>query len=165
MLRRVAYVVEEYRQAAIAEEFIEGRELAVAMMGNAEVDVLPIAEDDYSYIPNPLERLLTYESKWNADSPYYQNIPSRIPAALNRRDLQTVRKAAVASFRAMGLRDLGRVDIRFRDGTPYVIDINELPDLSTEGGFWHSAQAAGIPYPEMIGRITRYALKREGWIN
>jgi len=161
---RVDYVVAEYEQPAIVEEFIIGRELAVAMLGNQEIEILPIAEDDYSSIPNPLEQLLTYESKWKVDSPYYQ-IASRIPAALTRLDEQTIRAAAAASFRAMGLRDLGRVDIRFRDGIPFVIDINELPDLSPEGGFWHSAEAAGLTYPQTIERILRLALQREGWID
>lgn len=165
LFQRIAYIVNEYEQPAIVEEFIAGRELAVAMMGNGEIEVLPIAEDDYSDIINPLERLLTYDSKWNPDSPYYQNIASRVPAPLGGQDEQVVRKAAQDSFRAMGLRDLGRVDIRFEAGIPYVIDINELPDLSPEGGFWLSARAAGITYPQMLERILQFALKREGWID
>lgn len=165
LLQRLAYIVDEYEQPAIVEEFIGGRELAVAMMGNEEIELLPIAEDDFAFIANPLEHLLTYESKWDPNSPYYQNIPSRIPAALSPQETQIVCTAAQDSFRAMGLRDIGRVDIRFHNGIPYVIDINELPDLSPEGGYWLSAQAAGIPYPKMIERILRLALNREGWID
>jgi D-alanine-D-alanine ligase len=83
---------------------------------------------------------------------------------LTPKEQQVVKKAAKGSFRAIGLRDFGRVDIRFKDGIPYIIDINELPDLSTEAGFWNSAHAAGMSYPQMIERILHHALKREGWI-
>jgi len=93
----------------MVEQFIGGRELAVAMWGNEVLEILPIAEDDYSAIPNPLEHLLTYESKWKPESPLFQNIPARIPAVLNDKEEQSVHKVAEGSFRAVGLRDLGRV--------------------------------------------------------
>ena len=164
LFHRIAYIIKEYEQPAMAEEFVCGRELAVAMWGNEEIEVLPIAEEDFSWVTNPLEQLLTYESKWKPESPYYQNIPARVPAVLNRKEAQAVKKAAVGSFRAMGLRDLGRVDIRFKNGIPYIIDINELPDLSPESGFWNSARTTGITYPQMVERILTLAMKREGWI-
>ncbi len=164
MFHRIAYIVETYEQPAIVEEFVSGRELAVAMWGNEPIEVLPIAEEDFSWVANPLERLLTYDSKWKIDSPYYQNIPARVPANLTRKETQAVKKAAESSFRAMGLHDLGRVDIRFNNGIPYVIDVNELPDLSLEAGFWNSARATGITYPHMIAHILTAAMKREGWI-
>jgi D-alanine-D-alanine ligase len=165
LLRRIAYIIDEYQQPAMVEQFIAGRELAVAMWGNEIVEILPIAEDDFSAIPDPLQHVLTYESKWKPESPYFQNIPSCIPASLTPKEEQTVHKVAEASFRAVGLRDLGRVDIRFDNGIPYVIDINELPDLSPDAGFWNSVCASGLTYPKMVERILIHALKREGWIN
>ena len=164
LFRRVAYIIQEYQQPAMVEQFIAGRELAVAMWGNEFVEILPIAEDDFSAIPDPLQHLLTYESKWKPESPYFQNIPSRIPASLTPKEEQTVNKVAEASFRAVGLRDLGRVDIRFDNGIPYVIDINELPDLSPDAGFWNSVRATGLAYPKMVERVLINALRREGWI-
>jgi D-alanine-D-alanine ligase len=164
LFHKISYIIEKYEQPAMAEEFICGRELAVAMVGNEPIEVLPIAEQDFSWVTNPLERLLIYDSKWKTDSPYYQNIPARVPAILNRKESQVVKKAAVNSFRALGLRDLGRVDIRYNEGIPYVIDVNELPDLSPDAGFWNSARATGITYPQMVGRILSHAMKREGWI-
>ena len=165
LLRRVAYIIDEYEQPAMVEQFIGGRELAVAMWGNEVVEVLPISEDDYSAIPNPLEHLLTYESKWKPESSYFQNIPVRIPAALSKKQEQAVKKVAAASFCAVGLRDLGRVDIRYDNGIPYVIDINELPDLSPDAGFWNSVRVTGLTYPQMIERVLLHALQREGWIH
>jgi D-alanine-D-alanine ligase len=165
LARRVAYVIESYAEPAIVEEFVQGRELHAAMLGNGTVEVLPIAEEDFSFVQDPLQRVLTYDSKWKQDSPYYQNIPSRIPSSLNKKEERIVRRAAAASFHAMGLRDLGRVDFRFHNGIPYVIDINELPDLSPDAGFWNSARAGGLTYPQMAERILRSALLREGWID
>ena len=157
LFKRIAYIIREYQQPAMVEQFIAGRELAVA--------IWPIAEDDFSAIPDPLQHVLTYESKWKPESPFFQNIPSRIPASLTPREEQTVRKVAEASFRAAGLRDLGRVDIRFENNTPYVIDINELPDLSPDAGFWNSVRATGLTYPQMVERVLNHALIREGWID
>jgi D-alanine-D-alanine ligase len=164
LFHKIAHILEKYEEPAMVEEFVCGRELAVAMWGNEVVEILPIAEEDFSWVANPLERLLTFESKWKTDSPYYQNIPARVPALLNRKETLAIKKAAEGSFRAMGLRDFGRVDIRFNNGIPYVIDINELPDLSPDAGFWNSARATGITYPQMVERILTLALKREGWI-
>ena len=164
LFHRITYIVEKYEQPAMVEEFITGRELAVSMLGNEVIEILPIAEEDFSWVTNPLERVLTYDSKWVTDSPYYNNIPARVPAVLNRKEHQVVKKAAEGSFRAMGLRDFGRVDIRFNNGIPFIIDINELPDLSSDAGFWNSARATGMSYPRMIERILTCALKREGWM-
>lgn len=161
--RQVRSILDTYNEPALVEQFIHGRELAVAMLGNERVEVLPIAEDDYSLIENPLRRLLTYESKWDTESQYYNMIPSRIPADLTPADEKIISAAAVDSFHAIGLRDFGRVDIRFDNGIPYVIDINELPDLAPDAGFWKSAQVTGMTYPEMIDKIVKQALHREGW--
>lgn len=162
--QQVERILEVYNEPALVEEFIPGRELAVALLGNQTIEVLPIAEEDYSQIAAPLERLLTYEAKWDAASHYYNNIFARVPADLTPAEAETVRAAAEGAFRAIGLRDFGRVDIRLQDGVPYVIDINELPDLAPDAGFWNSARAAGMTYPQMIDKIIKHALQREGWI-
>lgn len=164
LFKRITYIIEKYEQPAMVEQFVSGRELAVAMWGNKILEVLPIAEDDFSAIPDPLQHVLTYESKWKPESLFFQNIPSRIPALLTHKEEQVIRKVAEGSFRAVGLRDIGRVDIRFENGIPYVIDINELPDLSPDAGFWNSVRAAGLTYPQMVERILTHALIREGWI-
>jgi D-alanine-D-alanine ligase len=164
LCQQVERVLTLYEEPALVEEFIAGRELAAAMLGNENIEILPIAEEDYSQIPNPLEWLLTYEAKWDAASPYYNNILARVPADLTPAEAETVRAAAEGAFRAIGLRDFGRVDIRLQDGIPYIIDINELPDLAPDAGFWNSARAAGMTYPQMIDKIVKHALRREGWI-
>ena len=162
VFRKVAYILERYQQPAMVEEFITGRELAVSVWGNRKVNALPISEDDYSNIVDPMHHLLTYDAKWNPESFYYQNIAVHCPASLIDPDRMCIEQAAIQAYKAVGLRDFGRVDIRFRDGIPYVIDINELPDLSEDSGFPNSARAAGYTYAQMVHRILEIALRREG---
>ena len=163
MLERIAYISEHYDQAALVEEFIHGRELAVSMWGNQVVEALPISEQDYSLIENPLHHLLTYESKWIPESYYYNNILTCCPARLEPEDVQRVSETALRAYRALGMRDFGRADIRYKDGIPYVIDINEVPDLAPAAGFSNSAAAAGYSYVEMVGHLLEIALEREGF--
>jgi D-alanine-D-alanine ligase len=164
LLDRVRYIIEQYDQAAIVEEFIPGRELAVGLLGNGEsLQTLAISENDYCNIENPLQRLLTYEAKWIAESPFYQNILIRCPAPLEPVEERLIFQTAIDAFHAMGLCDLGRVDLRYYNLVPYVIDVNEIPDLSTDSGFPREAGLAGYSYAQMIERILDAALKREGW--
>ena len=163
LIKRVLFVIEEYHQAALVEEFIPGRELAVSLWGNETVKSLPVTEQDYSLIENPLHHILTYESKWIEDSYYYLNIPARCPANLEAQEAQLVTDTAIRAYRAIGMRDFGRVDIRYHNGIPYVIDINEVPDLSPNAGFFNSARTAGYTYAEMVKQMLELALEREGW--
>ena len=163
MFERVDYVVSEYSQPALVEEYITGREFSVSMWGNGTMEVMPITEHDFSAIDDPLKSLLTYESKWVEDSFTYNEFRVICPAEINPVEEQNLKTAAVGAFHAMGLRDFGRVDIRYRDNVPYVIDINEIPDLSPDAGFARSAGMAGFPYDQMVGHILDLALHREGW--
>jgi D-alanine-D-alanine ligase len=160
--RKVAYVLDRYQQPAMVEEFITGRELAVSLWGNRKVNALPISEDDYSNIVDPMHHLLTYDAKWNPESFYYQNIAVHCPATISDADRICIEQAAIRAYKVVGLRDFGRVDIRYRDGIPYVIDVNELPDLSEDSGFPNSTHAAGYSYSQMVHRILEIALRREG---
>ena len=161
LFERIAYINTVYDEPAIVEEYIVGREFAVAMWGNDPVEVLPVAEEDFGHIDDPLKAFLTYEAKWIEDSYYFKEINSR-PAVLAAEMDQKIRETAINAFHAMGLRDIGRVDIRYKDDVPYVIDVNELPDLSPESGFPRTVRAAGYTYESMVEKILDIALRREG---
>ena len=163
MFSRVDYVVSEYSQPALVEEYITGREFSVSMWGNRTMEVMPISEHDFSAVDDPLKSLLTYESKWVEDSFTYNEFKVICPAQLAPVEEKNIKNVAVGAFHAMGLRDFGRVDIRYRDNVPYVIDINEIPDLSPDAGFARSAGMAGYNYDQMVDRILNLALHREGW--
>jgi D-alanine-D-alanine ligase len=127
------------------------------------LQALPISEQDYSRIRNPLHHILTYASKWDPGSFHYQNIPTHCPARLAPAEAKHVANVALRAFKAVGLRDFGRVDLRYHNGIPYVIDINEVPDLGPGSGFAVAATAAGFSYAEMIAHLLETALEREGW--
>jgi D-alanine-D-alanine ligase len=164
LFQRVDYVVTEYSQPALVEEYICGREFAVSMWGNGKMECMPIVEHDFSAVDDPLKSFLTYESKWVEDSYTYNEFRVLCPADVSAQEEDNIKKVAVGAFRAMGLRDFGRVDMRYRDGIPYVIDINEIPDLSPDAGFARTSSTAGYSYDQMVDRILTLAMHREGWV-
>lgn len=162
---RVEYINTTYHQPALVEEFIGGRELSVSMWGNKRIKVLPITEMDYSSIADPLEHILSYDSKWVPDSYYYQNISTRCPAILSAQDKWNVMEVAIRTYKKMGLCDFGRVDIRYYNQVPYIIDVNEIPDLAPGSGFPNAAMQAGYSYSRMVEHILKLAIEREKWQN
>ena len=160
---RVAHVIAQYRQPALVERYIEGREIYVSLLGrlNAPAQVLPFFEIDFSDLPADRPRIVSFEGKWVESSVEYAGtkpVPCELPAELRDR----VAAAARGAFEALELRDYGRVDIRLdADGTPYVIDINPNCDLShLAGGFSRAARAAGLTYDDVVLRILDLALSR-----
>jgi D-alanine-D-alanine ligase len=163
LMDRVAYVLEKYEQPALVEEFIAGRELNVAVWGNSEPEALPVDEEDYSRVIDPLKRFLTYEAKWYPDSYYYQNILPLCPADLAPLEAHYVQTVAINAFKAIGLRDFGRIDMRYHNQIAYVVDVNDIPDLSPTSGFPRTARAGGYDYKQMVEHLIQVALKREEW--
>ncbi|TAH34657.1 MAG: D-alanine--D-alanine ligase [Planctomycetota bacterium] len=159
---RARWVIDTYGQPALVEEFVDGREFNVAILGAGETaEVLPLAEIDYSALPPGHPRLLTYEAKWDESSPVYRQTPP-VPA----RDLDAairgrIESSALASYRALHLRDYGRVDLRLHAARgPLVLEVNANPDLSPGAGLAHAAARGGLPYDALIARIVRSALAR-----
>jgi len=158
--RQVAYILERYRQPALVEEFIPGREFGAAVWGNDPPQPLPLSEICYDTIADPLQRLLTYEAKWMEDSFAYQQTPRLCPAPLDAELEQRLVQAALAAYRLMGCRGYARVDMRERDGQPYILEVNPNPSLSSEGGFVHAASVAGYDQARMAERIVGFALEQ-----
>ena len=161
--RRIEYILKSYDQPALVEEFIEGREFAIALWGNENLEILPIYEEDYSKIEDPLKHLLTFDSKWIKSSWYYHGIEIRCPANLDPEEEHYIKQVSTNTYYTLGLRDFARFDIRYNGRTAYVIDVNELPDLSPDAGFARTAMVAGYSYEEIIEKILHFALNREGW--
>jgi D-alanine-D-alanine ligase len=166
--RRVTFVLSRYRQAALVERYVEGREIYVSMLNRPEGDpqIFPFYEIDFADMPAGRPRIVSFEGKWVEDSDEFRGttpIPCRpLAPEVDAR----IQRAALAAFEAMEMRDYGRLDIRLAeggadDGTPYVIDVNPNCDLSdVAGGFAKAARAAGLGYDEVILRIVELALQR-----
>jgi len=158
---RIAYIITEFHQPALIEEYIDGRELNVSVFGDKELTVLPISEIDFSEVPDHIENIVSYSAKWDPlHEAYHKTIPI-CPAVLPKRVQKKVEQIALASFRAMGVRDYARIDMRLApDNTVYVLEVNPNPDISEGVAFMRSAEAAGFTYKQMLTSLVNLALQR-----
>jgi D-alanine-D-alanine ligase len=166
LIARLRHVLDTYRQPALVEQFIEGREINVSILeqpgaGGSEPQVLPLHEIDFGEMPADRPRIVSFEGKWVEASPEFRGtrpVPCALDAALQARVAQT----ALAAFRALDLRDYGRVDLRLdTEGRPWVIDVNPNCDLSSDGGgFARAARAAGLSYSDLVLRLLALAMNR-----
>lgn len=159
---QVQYVLDVYRQPAIVEEFITGREFNVGVWGNGHTHVLPIAELNYDQWSDPYQRFLHYDAKWNPDCKEYQTMPVIVPAPVDKPVANRIRNVAYRAYHAMGCRDYARVDMRLRDGVPYVLEVNPNPCLASDAGFANAAREAGYNHPAMTKQIADWAWWRRG---
>lgn len=153
------FLSDTYNKNILVEEYIEGRELNVAILGEI---VLPISEIQFTGLPEHLPKIVTYDGKWIEGSVYYDFTKPKCPADLPSRLKKKVEEVALLSFKALNCRDYARVDVRLdKQGTPFVIEVNPNPDISRDSGFERAAKAAGINHPELLFIITSFALKRK----
>ena len=162
--RRARDLIARYRQPALVETFVEGRELSVSFVGPThEPTPLPIFEVDYTLFPAGRPKLVTYAAKWHKDSAEARGTPL-IPArelapALARRVLE----AAGAAWRALGLRGYGRVDLRLTgEGRMIVVEVNPNPDLAPDEEIALAAAHAGIAYTSLLEWLVDLALGKPG---
>ncbi len=158
----VAELVTAFRQPCLVEQFIDGRELNVALIGFPTARVLPLSEIDFSALPPEQPQIVSYAAKWEegsvADVGTCPVLHPQLPNGVAAR----VRRVAVEAFRAVGLRDYGRVDVRLSaSGIPYVVDVNPNCDLSRGAGMARAAAAVGIDYGSLSRLLVRYALRRK----
>jgi len=158
--RRVEYVLDLYRQPALVEMFLEGREFNISVWDNDPPQVLPLAETNYGGWENPTQRLLNYDSKWVADAEVFDAFTVDCPAQVDARTARSIRKIALDAWRAMGCRDFIRVDMREKAGKLYVIDVNLNPCLAADAGFFKAARAAGYEYPAMLAHLVEIGWRR-----
>jgi len=158
LLKKVEELLKEYRPPILAEEFIKGREFTVGIIGNGDKKrILPIMEIDFKDIPEEYGKFYTFEvkSELGDQTRYY------CPASLNKEQEKSIKKIASKAFDSLGCRDLARIDIILKGGTPYVIEVNSLPGLQpVYSDLPKMADAAGISYKALINRILEESVKR-----
>src|SRR5690554_2136814 len=158
---RIKYVHEYYCQPALVEEFIDGRELNVAVMGDTRPHALPISEIDFSAMPSHLYNIVSYQAKWDPHHEAYHKTIPICPAVLPEKLTKEAKEIAVKAFKIMGCRDYARVDMRLsKDNQLYVLEVNPNPDLTEGAGFMRSAEASGLTYVETLKKIIYLALER-----
>jgi D-alanine-D-alanine ligase len=156
--KRVEYIVHRYRQPALVEEYIGGRELNVAILGDKEPEALPVSEIVFEFSGEP--KIVNYSAKWLKDSEEYAKTVPVCPARLKAGEKHRVEQTALQAYGVLHCRDYARIDIRLRQGISYVLEANPNPDISPDAGFARSLKTAGISYEGFIRRIISYALER-----
>jgi len=158
---QVRKVLETYRQPALVESYVEGREFNVAVMEDGTATALPVSEIDFSALPAEEPRICSYEAKWFEDHPLYQKTPPVCPAPIGEDLTRTLQGLAVDAFRALECRDYARVDFRMDGrGRISILEVNPNPDISLNAGYARALGAAGVPYASFWDRMVRNALDR-----
>lgn len=165
---RVAYVLDTFHQAALVEDFVDGREFHVSVWGNHTLQVLPVAEMDFHAFDDVRDRLCTFDAKFTPGSRWYEEIDLLLPAPLDEAQRLELEIVSVASYQALGCRDYGRIDMRLRDGVFYVLDINPNCDISSDASMALAAAEDGYSYGAMLSRIVnlagmRHPVFRQHW--
>jgi D-alanine-D-alanine ligase len=160
LMDRVKFIHHEVKDSALVEEYIEGREFFVGVLGNREPIAFPPIEMDFSGLPDGAPRVLDYKAKWEKETPEFKGTKAVLPELPE--DLKArLQKVALDACRALLVRDYARVDLRMTDTHEiYVLEVNANCDLDKTSEFATAAQANGIDYPTLINRIVELALQR-----
>jgi D-alanine-D-alanine ligase len=160
LMERVSAIRKEVDDAALAEEFIDGREFYVGVIGNSQPKALPPVEIDFTGFPEGVPKVMDSKAKWDERSKEYKgtrSVLAQLPDELRAR----LQKVAVDAYRALRVRDYGRVDLRLTDtGDIYVLEVNASCYLEKNSEFAMAAGAAGLDYPRLIERIVDLAVAR-----
>jgi D-alanine-D-alanine ligase len=158
---RIAYIIKTFKQPALVEEFIDGREYHVPVWGNGDqIEMLPPAEMDYSKFADVRDRLCTYEAKFIPGSAHYTGIETLLPAPLTPAEYAELERVCRIAYRAIGCRDYGRIDVRSRNGIFYVLDVNPNADISFDASIACAGEVAGYTYGALCSAIVALASQR-----
>jgi D-alanine-D-alanine ligase len=148
----VESIVAQYQQDALVEEYIEGRELCVALLGNDQMEPLPLVEHDFG---TRELHLVTNDDKLHQS---ISDLPKICPPEMSEEEEASLRAIAHATFRACHCRDYARVDIRIdAHGNPFVLEINSMASLGSSGSFVLAAKTAGYTLDALVNRILQIA--------
>jgi D-alanine-D-alanine ligase len=160
LMQRVFAIHSEFHTPALVEQYIEGREIYVSLLGNPPA-VLPPIEWDLSKLPAEMPRIAGTEVKWERD---YKAAREFVPEDIlaDEKVMGRIREAALGAWSALLVRDYARVDMRLtREGTPYVLEVNPNPWLDNRAEFAMAARRAkpDLSHGDMIERIVELAME------
>lgn len=163
LARVVGRVNKLYRQPALVEEYIDGEEYSVSVLGNSESDmtVLPFIRKNFDTLPEGMKKIYSYEAKWVLDTKEHPLNTSICPVHVPRKLESEIKDVVLKAYEITGCRDYGRIDVRVRGSIPYVLDVNYNPAIDPDAAVPISAKAAGISYGRLVLKIIGYALKRK----
>lgn len=161
--KQVTKISQLFEGGTLVEEFLEGREFNVTVLGNKEPITLPVAEMVY-YLPPELPKLLTFSAKWHEESLYYKGTRATCPAEIGEQEREQISQTALTAFKLLGCRGYARVDMRLdAEEVPNVLEVNPNPDISPGYGAARQAKAAGLTYSQLIEKIVMFALEEHSY--
>lgn len=161
LMERIHYIHEQFDCPALIEEYIEGREIYAAIIGNDKLEALPLVELDLSKLPEGTPRIAGTEVKWEKETEAYKKTKSAVVENLDEKTATDLKETGLAVYQALKLRDYARIDMRLTpDGKVYVIEANPNPWLSSTAEFAMAARKAGRSYSDLIQEIVDLALAR-----
>ncbi len=153
---RVAFIHERFRQPAIAEEYIAGRELYVSVIGNHRLQVFPVREIVFKQVPTDEPKIASYKAKWDEEYRKRWGIENRAATDLDEPTVRRIQRIAKRIYRSLGINGYARLDMRLApDGELVFLEANPNPILAYDEDFAESAFAAGLEFHELIDRIIR----------
>jgi len=163
LMERIDYIHAQFDSPALIEQYIEGREFYVGVMGNERPEALPVVELDLSKLPVGTPKIAGTEVKWEEDTEAYQKTGPCFPKDLGDEVTQKLQSTAIQAFQALELRDYGRIDFRLAtDGALHVLEVNPNPYLLSSAEFAMAAKQSGRAYDDLIGEIVELAMGRYG---
>jgi D-alanine-D-alanine ligase len=165
LMERIDWLHANFDSPVLIEEYVDGREMYVGVLGNDNPVALPIIELDLSKLPEGMPRIAGAEVKWAKGTRAYRDTKSAVVENLPEETVATLQQTAIAVFQALELRDYARIDMRLRpDGRVAVIEANPNPWLASKAEFTMAARKAGRTYTQLIGEILDLATARYGGI-
>jgi D-alanine-D-alanine ligase len=157
---RVAFIHEKYNSDVIAEEYIDGRELYVSLLGNVKLTVFPIRELVFREVPPNEPKIATYKAKWDDEYRKRWGLKNQCAEALDPALVAHIGETCKRIYRLLTIDGYARIDLRLTaDNKIYFIEANPNPHLAEDEDFALSANKAGLAYPQLIDRIVRQGMK------
>ncbi len=157
---RVTFLHENTDNDVIAEEYIEGRELYVSLIGNHRLQVFPIRELVFREVPPDEPKIATYKAKWDEDYRKRWGLENRFAEGLEPALVRHIESVCKRIYHLLTIDGYARIDLRLNaQNELYFIEANPNPALAPDEDFAESALKAGITYPQLIDRITRLGMK------
>jgi D-alanine-D-alanine ligase len=161
LAQRVEFIHAKYHQAAIVEELVEGREVYVGLIGNDDVQVLPLTEMTFGDPEIGEHRIATYKAKWDEEYRKRKNIKNVFAKGVSEELTARIGEICSTAFHALWLQDYGRIDVRLtHDDEVYVLEVNPNPFIAYEHEMANAAEKAGLKYNALIQRIVDEAMAR-----
>ena len=155
----------EFRQPSLVEQFIEGREFYVGVLGNENATALPVIELDFSKFPADKPKIASWQAKWGDDGAgsgaEYAGTESVFPTNVEPALIERMQRVALDAFAALRLRDYARIDLRVTpEGEIFVIEVNPNCYLERQSEFARAAERGGLPYEALVERLVELASAR-----